>query len=132
MIFDFVFWIQVASLGFVSLSAPLYIFVIATLLYYRKQDARLKNSFFHLWIALGITDVIHIPIFWFTGKLPLMGFFDSFYLSAGSGIAKIGIFFCYSTTHFCQVMGIVLLSINRLTALRFPTTSEQVRYVFIP
>ncbi len=125
MICDLEFWIQVASLSAVSLSTPLYIFVIVTLLFYRNKDTHLKNSFFNLWIVIGIVDVSHVPIFWFTGKMPLMGFFDSFYLSAGSRMAHISIFFSYSN-HFCQVLGIVLLSVNRLTALTYPTKSEQV------
>ncbi len=125
MIHDATFWIQVASLCFASFSAPLYIFVIASVLYYRKKDDYLKNSFFNLWISLGVVDLSHAGIFWFSAKLPLMGFFDSFYLRAGKTFA-VFVMYLTLTTHFGQVLGIVTLSVNRLTALLYPKKSEQV------
>ncbi len=125
MMQDSVFWVQVASLCYASLSAPLYMFVIASLLYYRKKVIHLNNSFFQLWLSLGMADLGHVGIFWFSAKLPLMGFFDAFYLRAGKTFA---IFVMYLTfvTHFSQVLGIVMLSVNRFTALLYPTRSEQV------
>ncbi len=126
MIYNVVYWVQVVSLSYVTVSAPLYIFVMLTIMYYRNKEEHLRNSFFHLWMALGMADLSHAAVFWFSSKIPLMGFIDHFFLSAGRKFATV-IMYLMFVTHFSQVLGIVNLSLNRLTALVYPTKSEQVR-----
>ncbi len=127
MIYNHVYWIQVSRLFYVSLSAPLYIFVIFTVIFCRKKEPQLQSSFFHLWVALGTVDLTHAVISWFACKIPLMGFFDLFYLHLGRRIATPAMYFV-TLTHFNQVFGIVMLSFNRFTALLYPTKSEPVTY----
>ncbi len=126
MIYNLVYWTQVASLFYAIVSALLYIFVMLTILYYRNEEPHFKNSFFHIWMALGIADLSHAAVFWFSSKIPLMGFMDDFFLTAGKKFATIIMYFMFAT-HFNQVFGITTLSANRFTALVYPTTSEQVR-----
>ncbi len=125
MIYNLVYWVQVVSLSFATVSAPFYIFVMLTILYYRKKEPHFQNSFFYLWMALGMADLSHAAIFWFSCKIPLMGFMDKFFLTAGRQFARIILFFMFAT-HFSQVLGIAMISINRYTALIYPTKSEQV------
>ncbi len=125
MIYNLVYWIQVVSLVYVIFSTLLYIFVMLTIFYCRKKEPHFKNSFFHIWMALGMADLSHAAVFWFSSKIPLMGFMDNFFLTAGRKFAKIIMYFMFGT-HFNQVLGIAALSVNRFTALIYPTTSELV------
>ncbi len=123
MIYNLVYWIQVFSLFYAIVSALLYIFVMFTILYYRKKEPHFKNSFFHIWMALGMADLSHAAVFWFSSKIPLMGYMDNLFLTAGKKFAAINGYFMFAT-HFNQVLAIAALSV---TALIYPTTSEQVR-----
>ncbi len=105
-------------------------FDMFTILGYRKVEPHLKNAFFHLWMALGMADLSHAAIFWFSSKIPLMGFADNFFLTVGRKFATIIMYFMF-VSHFNQVLGIVMLSVNRFTAIIYPAKSEQVRCIHV-
>ncbi len=63
-----------------------------------------------------MADLSHAAVFWFSSKIPSMGFMENLFLTAGRKFAAINGYFMFAI-HFNQVLAIATLSVNRFTAL---------------
>jgi hypothetical protein len=123
--FDY-YWGTLAVLGVISF--VVYLFIIATILRYRKSED-LQSSFFKLWISLGIADCLHFIHSYTLMRLPLLGIFHDFYAAHDSGVMPV---FALWFSHYLfqtQLLGNLLFAINRFTAVARMTKHDQVSFL---
>jgi hypothetical protein len=101
-----------------------YIFLIAILIYYRKKD--FHSSFFKLFIALGISDILNRTFSGFFVFFALDGIFPSLFASNLTGFFPVFGLFGNDMFEIAQAFSHVLLSFNRFTAMKYPMQHEHV------
>ena len=105
---------------FVFTSFPFYLTFIMTLIKNRNHR-ELGSPFFKIAMATGMSDlifVIHHYIFW---KAPQLNLFPTLFITGGSILGQYGfgmIFF----GRLGQAAGVLLMTLNRLTAVVKPFT----------
>lgn len=113
---------------FVSVSVPIYITFILTVIRNRSKEP-FKSAFFTLCVSLGAADIVMVLHSYLFVKTAGWGWFAKiwlFYGQRGSILALYGNSMMFSMA-VNQHLGVLFLGVNRFTAIVFSVRHEKVR-----
>ena len=118
---------NIVMLPFTAISIPIYVIFVCALIKYRKSE--LSGAFFTLHISIAVADLLSLIFGKFFFKFPAFcGIFPLGYdIAMGYSyfLGKLVAFMFWYSMHV-QMCGVVVVTINRFTALVFPLKHNKV------
>uniref|UniRef100_A0A914VHX3 G-protein coupled receptors family 1 profile domain-containing protein n=1 Tax=Plectus sambesii TaxID=2011161 RepID=A0A914VHX3_9BILA len=118
---------NIVMLPFTAISIPIYVIFVCALIKYRKSE--LSGAFFTLHISIAVADLLSLIFGKFFFKFPAFcGIFPLGYdiaMDYSYFLGKLVAFMFWYSMHV-QMCGVVVVTINRFTALVFPLKHNKI------